>query len=122
MQLDAPLRSKEITPLPTRVAATLGDSMQGPDPAQPALQLAWHDPGVLPDSGVQLNPPGGSPHVLAAAAVVEATGDVVPAGDFSGARDQQAEGAPQGPGAGRRVGAPSFLQYRCAPQQVKPND
>lgn len=120
MQLDAPLRSKELASLPMRMAATLGNPVQGADPAQPALQLAWQDPGVQPHKGVQ-HPPGGSPHVLAAAAMVEATGDVVPAGDFSGARDQHAEGEAQGPGAGRRVRGPSFSQYRCASQQVKPN-
>ena len=120
MQLDAPLRSKELASLPMRGAATLGDSVQGADPAQPALQLAWQDPGVLPDSGVQLTPRGGSPHVLAAE--VEATGDGVPAGDVSGAMDQHAEEESQGPGTERMVKGPSFSQYRCASQQVKPSE
>ena len=121
MQLDAPLRSKELASLPVRAAATLGDLVQGTDPTQPALQLAWEDPGELPHSGAQLNPPGGSPHVLAVAPMVEATGDIVPAGDHPGAaRDQHAEEDSQSPGAGRKGRRPSSSQYRCASHQVNP--
>ena len=125
MQLDAPLCSQVLALLRARVAATLGDPVQGADPAaapshdpigQLALQVPWQDPGLLRHAGVQLHPPGGSPHVLAAAALVEAAGDVAPAWVTPSPRDQHAEGESQGPAAGRRPRGTLSSQYRCASQ------
>lgn len=118
MQLAAPLCSTVLAALRARVAASLGDPVQGADPAaapshypigQPALQLAWQDPGLQPHAGVQLHPPGSSPHVLDAAALEEAA----PAGGSPSAGEQHAEGEPQGPAAGRRARGPLPMQYRC---------
>lgn len=130
------LRSGDSASLAARVAAALGFCVQGADPgaapgpdpspdAQPALPLAWqgHAP---PYDAMQLDPPpggppGGSFHVLAAAALGEAAGGAAPAGAHSSARAEPAEGTPRkGPGAGRKAKGTSSSQYRCSPHYLQP--
>ena len=130
MQLEGLLRSGDSGSLAARVAAALGFCVQGADPgagpgpdpspdAQPALQLAWQG-RALPYDAMQLDPslgepPYGSFHVLAAAALGEAAGGAAPAGAPPSAEGEPVpvEGTPRkGPGAGRKAKGTSSSQYR----------
>lgn len=117
-----PLGGKERASLAVR-GASIG-AAPGPyanPEGLPVLQLGLQNQGPRRDAR-QLDPPlggppGGLPHVLAAATLGESAGSPARAGTHpSAGGEAMEETLRDGPGAGRKIHGKSSSQYRCSSQ------